>query len=95
MLSGLQPFDELRLENLIDESSLLNKDDFDGAISRVVEDDAMAPDAEPIIARKGGFQGANVAAFLTQAGGYWKSMGSGGTCQIRSQYSRMARSDEK
>ena len=68
MLSGLQPLDELRLENLIDESSLLNKDDFDGAISRVVEDDAMAPDAEPIIARKGGFQGANVAAFFTQAG---------------------------
>jgi len=46
--SGLQPLDELRLENLIDESSLLNKDDFDGAIGRVVEDEAMAPDAEPI-----------------------------------------------
>ena len=68
MCSGFQSLDELRLEDLVNKLALLDEDGFDGAIGRVIENDAMTPDAEPIVAREGRFEGADVAAFLPQFG---------------------------
>jgi hypothetical protein len=54
--SGLQPLDELRLEDLVDERALLDKDGFNGAIGRVIEKNAVPTNAEAVVAREIGFQ---------------------------------------